>query len=91
MKLKTFSLVIDEYGQIDDAEMVAALETCEVLQVWERFLEEERVWLVMVSYRDHAQRTSSDKDKFEKRNRRRAARQKILESLDPLWQPISLL
>ena len=37
MKLKTFSLVIDEYGQIDDAEMIVALETCEVLQVWERY------------------------------------------------------
>ena len=42
MKLKTFSLLVNEDGVLDDREMQAELEDCEVLKVWEQFLEVER-------------------------------------------------
>jgi len=51
MKIKTFSLTISEDGALDDTDMQEALDGCEILQVWERFLEAERVWLIMVGYR----------------------------------------
>ena len=35
MKLRTFSLLLDEEGALDSSEMDQALEGCEVLHVWE--------------------------------------------------------
>ena len=51
MKIKTFSLKLDDYGELDDTEMQQQLEGCEVLKVWEHYLPEEGVWLIMVGYR----------------------------------------
>ena len=82
MKLKTFSLMIDEDGSLDDREMQAELEGCEVLKVWEQFLEVERVWLIMVGYRVSASR--KERRRGEKVNAGRRARQRLVEGLDPL-------
>jgi len=85
MKLKTFSLIVDEYGALDDSEMSDALEGCEVLKVWERFLEEERVWLVMVGYRLNVTRSSQGEAKREQKVvERQRARERLVETLDPL-------
>lgn len=89
MKLKTFSLTVDEYGLLDDSAMREALEGCEVLKVWERFLEEERVWLVMVGYRLNATRGADATSKQEQRiGERKRARERLVETLDPLEQQV---
>ena len=89
MKLKTFSLAVDESGALDDSEMTSELEGCDVLKVWERFLEEERVWLVMVGYRVNATREArGDEARGKKISEGRRTRQRLLETLDPLEQKV---
>ena len=89
MRLKTFSLVVGSDGQLDDSEMVSGLDGCEVLHVWERFLEEERVWLIMVGYRSNHLRESNRQSAREQRIEERwRAREKLMESLDPLEQKV---
>ena len=89
MKLKTFSLTVDEYGVLDDSAMSEALEGCEVLKVWERFLEEERVWLVMVGYRLNTTRGADATSKQEQRvGERKRARERLVATLDPLERQV---
>ena len=82
MKLKVFSLILDENSQLDDEEMQVELEGCEVLKVWEHFLTEEGVWVIMVGYRTNALRTKPDRQERVRESKR--ARQRLAEKLDPL-------
>ena len=71
MKLRTFSLLLDEEGALDSSEMDQALEGCEVLHVWEHFVPAERVWLVMVGYRVAAtRRERGERERFRPRHTR---------------------
>ena len=61
MKLKTFSLMIDESGVLDDAQMQEELANCEVLQVWEQFVANTQTWHILVGYRLLANQTKLTK------------------------------
>jgi ribonuclease D len=86
MKLKIFSLAIDEEGGLDDQDMQAELEGCEILQVWERFLELERVWLIMVGYRYANVRKPQNREERKQENRRN--RERLVDKLDPLEKEV---
>ena len=92
MKLKTFSLVIDEQGRIDDQEMQDELEDCEVIEVWQQFLLSERVWLVMVAYRpsfsDKAQKKERKKSKPERKKDYKRTRDELTKNLDAVEQVV---
>jgi ribonuclease D len=93
LKLKTFNLFVDGDGFIDDERMQAELEGCEVLHVWERFLESKQVWLVMVGYRHEATQRergerSGGRDSSAWRPRHTRSYVKAAEQLDPHEQQI---
>ena len=81
----TFNLFVDEEGFIDDAEMREELEGCEVLQVWERFIEVKQVWLVMVGYQPEMTRRSrrASRSSSDARPRHTRSYVKAAGQLDP--------
>lgn len=86
MQLRTFSLPVDHEGVLDDSEMREALDGCEVLQVWERFLELERVWLIMIGYRIITSRR--EREASSGKNTRIRKRDQLMNGLDPFEREI---
>ena len=86
MKLKSFSLMLDESGALDDSHMQQELEGCEVLQVWEQFIPNTQTWHLLVGYRLIASQAKVTKK--DRRQEHKRSRQRLLEGLDPIEKEV---